>query len=142
MLALLLSACIPAGTYPLQALPDAGAPADFLHTTGSAAVVYEPTRGWDLQVTLTIQNDGQGSPRIDLANSFTRVNGVAWAPCRHPDDTADDHLILALSPGEVVTRTITCEDIPRPDSSLQLRFGATHAAGRGVVELSFGGVDP
>ncbi|MFT5684966.1 MAG: hypothetical protein ACI8RZ_005911 [Myxococcota bacterium] len=142
MLTLLLTACIPAGTYALQALPDAEAPADFLVASGEAAVLYEPTRGWDLSVAVTIRNDGQGSPRVDLVNSHIRVNGFAWAPCRYPADVNQDLFFLTLSPGESVTRTLICEDVPQPSTGLELRFGATNAGGRGVVELSFGGVDP
>ncbi len=142
LVALLLTACIPAGTYALQALPDVEAPLDFLHTEGAASVDYDPTRGWDLTVAITIRNDGQGSPRVDLVNSHTRINGVAWAPCRHPAAARQDLLFLTLSPGESVTRTLICEDVPQPSAGLELRFGATNAGGRGVVELSFGGVDP
>ena len=142
MLALLLSACIPAGTYPLQALPDTEVPVDFLYAQGTTSVIYDPTRGWDLQIAITIRNDGQGSPRIDLVNSHLRVNGVAWASCRHPEGTDQAIFFLTLSPGEEVIRTVICEDIPRPSAGLQFRFGATHASGRGVVELSFGGVEP
>ena len=142
MLALLLSACLSAGTYPLQALPDAEAPMDFLSAQGSAEVVYDPTRGFDLHTTITLRNDGQGSPRVDLVNSHVRVNEVAWSPCRHPDSVAQDRLFVTLSPGEEVQLTLICEDIPRPSQGLQLRFGATNVGGRGVVELAFAGVVP
>ena len=85
---------------------------------------------------------GQGSPRVDLVNSHVRVNGVSWAPCRFPDDVNQDLFFLTLSPGEEVVRTLTCADIPQPSAGLELRFGATQAGGRGVIELSFAGVTP
>lgn len=142
MLTLLSIACIPAGTYPLQALSNPEASADFLSTDGTAEVVYDPTRGWDLLATITLRNDGQGSPRIDLVHSHVRVNGMAWASCSHPDDRDQERLFVTLSPGEEITQTLICEDIPQPGQGLELRFGATHAGGRGVVELGFAGVQP
>ncbi len=140
MLMLLPIACIPAGTYPLQALPETDGALDFLHAQGVATLDHDPSQGWDLQLDLTLRNDGQGRPRVDLVNAHVRVDEVSWAACRHPDTVDQEKLFLTLGPGEQVLTTLTCLDVPRPQSSLEVRFGATLAGGRGVVELRYGGV--
>jgi len=100
-----------------------------------------PSQGWDLQVQLTFDWRGQERSRVDLTRARVRVDSSAWRPCRPPADADRDHLLLLLEPGAHTTTTLTCIDIPKPATLLELSIPATGSgAPRGTVDFSFDGV--
>jgi hypothetical protein len=91
--------------------------------------------GTDLKVSLTIANQGQSSPRVDLSRTTLRADGFTWEPCRHPSGTDKEAMMRILRPAERITVELLCEDIPMPKQNLDLRFFASGAGGQGILDV-------
>jgi hypothetical protein len=83
---------------------------------------------------------GSTPARVNLMKVWWKVDGVSWQRCRHGKGTDKDSLIFQIEPGKTRTFELTCQDIPRPYRSVDLKFHTAGTGSMGVVELAFEGI--
>ncbi len=133
----LLCACLPAGTWTLPPLGQPEAPV-LMMVSGAAEIDHVPTRGLDLRVEVSVRNDGQTMPRVDLSRAEVRVDGVRWVTCEMDPQTDRQALITTLAAGATFQAALECRDVPQPRESVEVRFFVSDAGGRGVIVVPFG----
>ena len=139
----LVSACVPAGRYPLESLAASNEDIPVLLDIQSEAFIdHQPSRGSDLMVDLRLRYSGQGRPRVDFSHTEVRVDGYAWEPCRFTDAVSDEALFQFLEAGAEIRQHLACRDIARPRERIEVRFLVSGAGGRGMVILTFGPFSP
>ena len=136
----LLLGCIATSSHTLrsQDLGDSQVHGD-LYVEADVELHNVPHKGWDLHANVSFQNRGDGNPRVDLSRAKVRADHVLWEPCRAPEGTDPETLLIVLQPRETREVELVCTDIRRPYDTLQVRMTAT-GWGPGSLEMAFDGV--
>jgi hypothetical protein len=138
---LALACGYPPGFYELNAL-SAGDDESLTGVLARVEVEHTPAGAWDLTLLIDLDNGSPSRPLVDLSRTLLRVDGMPWRPCRLGPDARPDDLRFRLGEFERRRVVVTCQDIPRPDRSLEVRVPVSGLGTRGYVDLPFEGLRP